>query len=297
MHLPKRSCVVFVTLAGACATARYEPVAAVPDAAGPEPAQQFTQGRPPPSELAPQPGAAQAAPAKAPRPPRLFADLTLAGGIYEHNTRADGGTLSGDTDGGFARMRAEFIFEQGIGGGIALEGSSSGDDLFGDNGGLNVRGRTGDAFLFFVAQPSTDEAFRIPMRIGPYFHTTTLDDDLTSLKTTWGGVGLRLEIEPEVWFVRRDRFSFGIYGGGSGGVHATRVALKGGGGKTTFDGDGATLGAEAGVQALWGRHVSTRFGYLYRVGREDESESKNGITVPGATTSFSGLMLSVGVRF
>jgi hypothetical protein len=292
MHLPKRSCVVFVTLAGACATARYEPVAAAP-----EPADQFAQNKPPPSELAPPPGAAQAAPAKAPRPPRLFADMTLAGGIYDHDTRADGGTLSGNTDGGFARLRAEFIFEQGIGGGISLEGSSSGDDLFGDNGGINVKGRTGDAFLFFVAQPSTDEAFRLPMRVGPYFHTVTLDNDVTSLKTNWNGVGLRLEIEPEVWLVRRDRFSFGLYGGGSGGVHATQVALKGGGGRTTFDGDGATLGAEVGVQALWGRHVTTRFGYLYRVGREDESESKGGISVPGATTSFSGLMLSVGVRF
>jgi hypothetical protein len=297
MHLPKRSCVVFVTLAGACATARYEPVAAAPVAAAPESAQEFKQGKPPPSELAPQPGAPQAAPAKAPRPPRLFADLTLAGGIYDHNTRADGSTLSGDTNGGFGRMRAEYIFERGIGGGISLEGSSSDDDLFGDNGGINVKGRTGDAFLFFVAEPSTDESFRIPMRVGPYFHTTTLDNDVTSLKTTWGGVGLRVEIEPEVWFLREDRFSFGIYGGGSGGVHATRVVLRGGGGNTTFDGDGATLGAEAGVQALWGRHVSTRFGYLYRVAREDESDSKAGISVPGATTSFSGLMLSVGVRF
>jgi len=292
MHLPKRSCVVFVTLAGACATAHYEPVAA-----DPEPAGQFAQNQPPPSELAPPRAAAQTAPAKAPRPPRLFADMTLAGGTYEHDTRSDGGTLSGDTDGGFARLRAEFIFDQGIGGGFAFEGSSSDDDLFGDNGGIDIQGRTGDAFLFFVAQPSTDESFRMPMRIGPYFHTTTLDDDLTSLKTNWNAVGLRLEIEPEVWLVRRDRFSFGLYGGASGGVHATSVALKGGGGKTTFDGDGATLGAEAGVQALWGRHVSTRFGYLYRVGREDESESKNGLRVSGATTSFSGLMLSVGVRF
>src|SRR6185369_16883227 len=128
MHLPKRSCVVFVTLAGACATARYEPVAAAPDAAGPEPAQQFTQGRPPPSELAPQPGAAQAAPAapaKAPRPTRIFADMTLAAGTYEHDTRADGGVRSGDTDGGFLRIRGEYVFDQGIGAGMALEGYAS----------------------------------------------------------------------------------------------------------------------------------------------------------------------------
>jgi len=302
MHLRKRSCVVFVTLAGACATARYEPVSAAPFAVAPvttvpEPAGQFAQNRPPPSELAPPPGAAQAAPAKTPRPTRIFADMTLAAGTYEHDTRADGGVRSGDTDGGFLRMRGEYVFDQGIGAGIALEGYASDDDLFGNTGNLDIRGRTGDAFVFFVAQPTEAESFRLPLRVGPYLHTTVLDDDVTSLKTNWNGVGLRIEIEPEVWVVRRDRFSFGFFGDAAVGAHATRVSLKGGGGKTTFEGDGATLGAEVGVQALWGRHVTTRLGYLYRAGREDESDVKNGLAVSGVTTSFSGLMMSVGVRF
>lgn len=340
MHLPKRFCVVFVTLAGACATARYapvpaqpraaesltaeplatEPVAAKPPATEPlaaepltieplttdplaaEPASlwQFAQNKPPPSELAPPPAAAQAPPAaaaKGPRPTRIFADMTFAAGTYEHNTRADGGVRSGDTDGGFLRMRGEYIFDQGIGAGLALEGYASDDDLFGNTGTLNIRGRTGDAFLFFVAQPSELESFRLPLRVGPYFHSTVLDDDVTSLKTTWGGAGLRVEIEPEVWFVRRDRFSFGLYGDAAVGAHATRVVLRGGGGNTHFEGDGATLGAEVGVQAIWARHVTTRLGYLYRANREDESEVKNGLAVSGVTTTFSGLLVSVGVRF
>jgi hypothetical protein len=293
MHRLERVAVVALFLVAGCAIGRPDPVQEWSQPSVPKTESKAADAPPP----APKPANARLGDADAERAPRLFGELTLAGGVYTHNTRADSSAESGHADGGFGRMRCEYVFERGIGGGIALEGTGSDKNLFGNTGPLEERGRTGDAFLYFVGVPATDAYFRIPMRAGPYFHTVVLDDNQSSLQTNWNGVGLRIEVEPEVWFVRSDRFSFGVVGGASAGAHFTQVALKGGGGRTTFDGQGATLGADAGFQAMWGQHVTTRLGYLYRVTREDESDPRGGLTVSGVNASFNGVMLSVGVRF
>jgi hypothetical protein len=293
MHRLERVVAVAVFLSAGCAIGRPDPVQEWSQPAVPK-----TESKPadqPPTN--PKAGDARLGDANAERPPRIFGELTLAGGVYTHNTRADSSAESGHADGGFGRMRCEYVFDRGIGGGIALEGTGSEKKLFGDTGPIDERGRTGDAFLYFVGVPTTDAYFRIPMRAGPYFHSVVIDDDQTSLRTSWNGVGLRVEVEPELWLVRNGRFAFGLVGGASAGAHFTQVVLKAGSGRTTFDGQGATLGAEAGFQALWGEHVTTRLGYLYRVTREDESDPKAGLAVSGVNTTFNGVMLSVGVRF
>jgi hypothetical protein len=293
MHRLERVVVVALFLSAGCAIGRPDPVQEWSQPAVPKTESKPADATPPVAN----PGNVRLGDAKAERPPRIFGELTMAGGVYSHNTRSDGSAASGHADAAFGGMRCEYVFDRGIGGGISLEGTGSDNNLFGDTGPIDVRGRTGDAFLYFVGVPTTDADFRIPMRAGPYFHSVVLDDDRTSLQTRWNGVGLRIEVEPEVWLIRSGRFAFGLVGGASAGVHFTQVKLKGGGGETTFDGSGATLGGEAGFQALWGQHVTTRLGYLYRVTREDESDPKGGLTVNGVNATFNGVMLSVGVRF
>src|SRR5262249_26315466 len=138
------SSVVLLLLASACATVRREPATEPQVSATPSAVKQATQPppaqEPPPSELAPpqQPPAAAARPlSKASTQPNIFGELTLAGGVYEHDTRNDGSVFTGHTSGGFARMRGEYIFDQGIGAGMALEGSGSDDKLFGETGNLD----------------------------------------------------------------------------------------------------------------------------------------------------------------
>jgi len=230
--------------------------------------------------------------------PNFYADLAVGAGNYEHDTSGDGGAVSGDTDGGYAALRFEAVTDSGIGGGLALEGTGSDDDLLADVGVPDVEGRTSDLFLYFVGDPARSDDFRLPLRVGPYLHRLEIEEDPTSTKIDWDGVGLRLEASPEWWFLRRDAFSLGLAGDLSLGAHVTSIDAEDGTGfSESFDGDGWTLGAGLGVIALFGRHVTTQLGYVYRMTNESESDPSNGFVVNEANQTFHGVVLGLGVRF
>lgn len=230
-------------------------------------------------------------------PANFYFDVAVGGGTYKHETSGDGGLASGDTDGGFAALRFEGISNSGIGGGIALEGTGSDDDLMIDAGTPNVDGSTGDVFAYFVGDPINSDRFRLPLRVGPYFHRLELNDDTTPGTIDWDGVGLRLEAGPEVWLLRRNAFSLGLTGSVSIGAHVTSIDAEVAGLSDTFDGDGLTFGAGLGIAALFANHVTTQLGYVYRMTRESESDPSNGVFVREATQSFSGVVLQIGGRF
>lgn len=232
--------------------------------------------------------------------PYVHTEFTLAGGSYSHQTNHDSGVSSGRTDGGFARLRGEFFGDSGMGAGLSLEGARSDGDLF-ENRPIETLGHTGDIFLYSVyyltSMPPAEEPLRIPLRIGPYYHDLAVENDVSPTRVRWSGLGVRLECEPEYWFLTREDFSFGVVGGLSGGLHVSDVDLRGGASRTTLNGNGYTLGAEAGVQAGFGHHVTARLGYLFRESIETKSESENRVAVSGASATFSGLELSIGFRF
>jgi hypothetical protein len=242
----------------------------------------------------PAPPARGPAPEAAPFASNFFADVAVGAGEYEHDTE---GGLDGDTDGTYVRVRGEFVADAAIGGGFAIEGAASDDDLFEDLGSPDAEGGFGDLFLYFTGVPQADGVFRMPIRVGPYFHTTTIEEDSTSSDIDWDGIGVRFELEPEVWIVRRAGFSFGFAGDASFGAHVTSIDAEISGVSDDFDGDGWALGAGLGVQALFGDHVSTRLGYVYRRTHEDESDASGGVVVREADASFSGFAFQLGVRF
>jgi hypothetical protein len=227
----------------------------------------------------------------------FFVDLALGAGNYEHDTKGDAGGASGDTDGGYLLLRTEYLADMGIGGGLALEGSASDDDLMENAGSLDTEGGMGDLFLYFAAVPAETDEFRLPIRVGPYVHSTILSEDSTDTDITWGALGVRLEATPELWFLRRRSFAIGLVGGASAGIHVTRSELEVGSASEEFDGDGLTLGAELGIQALFANHVSTRIGYVFRTTHESESDDSNGLALREMDATFSGLALQLGVRF
>lgn len=227
--------------------------------------------------------------------PNCFAELAIGAGKYEHETQ--GSNFDGDTDGGYLRFRTEYISHGGIGGGLAIEGAASDDDLFEDVGAPDSEGGFGDLYLYFVGVPVDTGRFRMPMRIGPYIHDTSIKDDTNNDEIDWGGIGVRGGVEPEFWLVQQDNFSFGFVGEVSLGVHATSIDVDSTVVNDDFDGNGVTFGADVGVQALIGERVTTRLAYVYRSTDEDESDSSNGLVVREMTASFSGIVLGVGVRF
>jgi opacity protein-like surface antigen len=145
--------------------------------------------------------------------------------------------------------------------------------------------------------PPTSDRFRVPLRVGPYFHRVELKEDSSSTKVDWDGYGVRLEASPEVWLLRRDAFAFGLSGDVSIGAHVTDIDLKSSGFSDSFSGNGYTFGAGIGVAALFGNHVTAELGYVYRLTNEKESDASNGIIVREATQSFRGVVLQLGVRF
>jgi len=240
------------------------------------------------------PQAAKPTSEPSPTPPHFYADLALGGGTYKHDI--DGGP-NGSTDGGYFRLRAEYVGDAAMGGGFSLEGAASDDELFADEGSPDAEGGTSDLFLFFVGVPTQSREFRLPIRLGPYVHNVSFDEDSSSSEIDWGGIGLRAEVEPEVWFVHEPGFSFGLVGDLSAGAHVTDIDVNSMGASDSFDGDGFTLGAGLGVQALFGDHVTTKLGYVYRATIEDESDDNGFVAIRGQNVSFSGVALQFGVRF
>jgi len=269
---PPASCVVALFVASACTNPRSDP------GAGPSTERVDTLGA----------------------PPYVFVDLAVADGFYSHDARGDAGRGSGRTDGEYARLRGEFLGDSAMGAGLSIEGSRSDTDLLEDRS-FGTFGHTGDVYLYslyYVAgiPPSTD-AFRLPFRFGPYYHRLAIESDSIPSRVDWAGIGGRLEVEPEYWLLQRDDFSFGLIGGLSGGIHFSDVDIRGGSSRTTVSGEGYTLGASLGVQALFARRVTSRLGFIYRESIESSSDTETPLQVKGASATFRGIEFAIGVRF
>lgn len=230
-------------------------------------------------------------------PANFYAEVAGAAGNYKHDTSGDGGSASGDTDGRYLALRTEYVGDASVGGGISVEETASDDQLFADAGSPDAKGSTGDVFAYFVGVPRAGDRFRVPLRAGPYFHRLEVKEDSSSTKIDWNGIGLRLEASPEWWLLRQDAVSFGLAGDVSIGAHATAIDARSNGFSDNFDGSGWTFGAGLGVAAMFGNHVTSRLGYVYRTTNEAESDASNGIVVREAKQTFRGVILAVGVRF
>jgi len=232
--------------------------------------------------------------------PYVFADLAVAGGNYSHDARGGAGAGSGRTEGGYARLRGEFLGDSAMGAGLALEGTRSDGDLLEDSS-FGTYGHTGDLWLYslyYVAGiPPSVDAFRLPFRFGPYYHDLAIESDHIPTRVRWSGIGMRLEVEPEYWLLQRDDFSFGLIGGVSGGIHFSDVDVRGGNSRTTVSGEGYTLGASLGLQALFARRVTSRLGFIYRDTIESSSETEGALQVKGASATFRGVEFAIGFRF
>jgi len=269
---PPATCVVVLFVASACTNVQSDP------GAGPSTERVATLGA----------------------APYVFADLAVADRNYSHDARGDAGAASGRTAGGYARLRGEFLGDSAMGAGLSIEGTRSDTDLL-EHRSFGTYGHTRDVYLYslyYVAGiPPSVDAFRLPFRFGPYYHRLAIESDVVPSRVDWAGIGARLEVEPEYWLLQRDDFSFGLIGGVSGGIHFSDVDIRGGNSRTTVSGEGYTVGASLGLQALFARRVTSRLGFIYRDTIESSSDTEGPVQVKGASATFRGIEFAIGVRF
>ena len=224
---------------------------------------------------------------------RIYFDLHLGAGEYEHETRSS--TLDGDADGGYIRIRGE-VSNGELGAGFALEAfGSSDDDLFDDIGAFGTDGNAGSLFFYGLIEPKLQRDVRLPIRIGPYLSLLSLEDD--AVEINWVGIGGRIEIEPEWWFYRSDDIAFGLTGNLSAGAHISNVELDVLGSDEDFDGNGVTWGAGVGIRALFGDTAVLSVEYISRSVVEDETDDNGGFSLLDAEGSFNGVVIGLGFRF
>jgi opacity protein-like surface antigen len=234
---------------------------------------------------------------KAASKPTFFLDVATGLGEYDHNTEGGGGAADGDTVGAYASLQLEMLGGTNWGGGFAVEGLQSDDDLFEHSGSPDSEGQQLDLFVYMLGIAHETDTFRIPVRMGPYVHQTSIEEQASGLDLNWNAIGLRFEAEPEEWITRGENFSWGLYAQGSIGVHRTFIDAEATGFSEDYNGRGMTWGGGFGVQALFGQHIKARLGYLVRQTEERDSSSNLGVFINEMSASFDGVVLEMGFQF
>ncbi|MGE3163863.1 MAG: hypothetical protein AB7O52_03090 [Planctomycetota bacterium] len=229
-------------------------------------------------------------------PPCFTAEVTLAMGRYTHRT--SGSALDDREVAGLSRLRIEFAAPAGVGFGAAVEGMTSDDDLFEEDGFAAQEASMSDVFVYVLFQPGLERRIRVPIRVGPYFRGLQLEDDAGPDEVTWGSVGFRAEIEPEVVIVADPHAELSVFAGVGLGYHGTviEVDTPSTSFEDQFESDGSTLGVEAGLR---GRvyALAWALSYIYRGVRIDESDPELGLFVRETQADFQGVAFTLGVRF
>ena len=232
---------------------------------------------------------------RAPVLPNPFFQSRVGLGLGElrHNTSGSG--LDDDVDASTLRLTLEGTSPSGFGGGVALEFTGTDDDLF--EGQEVAGGEAGilEVFAHATYRLSPSDYFRMPIRLGPYFHGYELEDDGPS-DLTWLSVGGRVELEPEVLVHRGPHSEVGIFAVLSGGIHVTSIELDTPTGDEDFDSDGYSAGVSAGVRARW-KGFTTGLSYYSRWFNVDESDPEGNLFIREINTRLGGVMFEIGLSF
>ncbi len=220
--------------------------------------------------------------------------LTLAGGTYRHET--SGSSLDDTTDGGLVELQGEIYQRQGVGGGLLLGGATSDDSLFEEQGILDTEGEANRLFAYLLVNPWDAQAGRFMLRVGPYLQGLVLDQSAGD-EVTWSALGLRVEAEPELHFVKTKSTQLSAYVRLAGGVMGGEVEVESPGfPDQDFDVDGVTTDVDIGIRSRLGI-VGVSFGYFARTVEFDESDDEGGVVVLEAESRFRGFGIQIEFEF
>lgn len=220
--------------------------------------------------------------------------LTVTGGSYEFNA-VDPIIPSGndDTSAGYFGLLVEGSSRAGIGGGLSLETMTSQDDLFQNQTTAPAQAASIELAPFFLYRVEVGDRFEMPIRVGPWIHVLTLEDQNTSNSKQWVSAGLRLAVEPEVVLARNERFEWTLFTALSVAAGDTTITLSSpGAGDEELNSNGRAFGFEIGPRFRWS-HFFAGISFLHR---RFEASGGNAIlgVVDAVDTSFNGIAFTLG---
>lgn len=224
---------------------------------------------------------------------RVRIDLEVGGGNLKHNTHGVP-SLQDSTDAGYFRLGGELIGHNNVGGGIRLEGVGSNDDLFIDSGGPRSQATDGELF-FHGTGLFEDRGFEMPVRFGLFLRGYELEDQTNGDRLSYDSVGVRLEVAPDLLIAGGDSVRWSIDG---------MLAVEFG--STVVSDDPSIIGDAHAHMHGFDAGIGTKLrvkpfefgvGWLYRRMDVGESDVVGGNFYRAIDTEFSGLVLSMAVRF
>jgi hypothetical protein len=224
-------------------------------------------------------------------------------GEFQHETFSSSGgpTLDDKTNSAKYKLQFESV-NSAVGGGVQVEFTTVDDDL-----NNNVVGVTSadtsefEVFGHFTAQPTGGEVFRVPIRVGPYFHTLGQDVSGTApLDLTYMTFGVRVEVEPEVDLVSNDDMTLSLFGGARAGFGISVINFDTGLVDKDFTTTENHIGFHGGARFRIAK-FNVETGYVYQMRTFNESDPEvigTGLFVINeADFTFTGFFISAGIRW
>lgn len=213
-----------------------------------------------------------------------------------------------DPDGGAAVDTGALLLGFGVegvgsfvGGGLDVSVYLSDDDQLESSSNVDTSLVSVDFFPHVTIRP-TAGPFRIPIRFGPEVETHSLDTPSvagSSGDTDFLFVGGAFEVEPEVDFVRQDRFALSAFGRLRFGVGATFInAPSGISGDEDYTGSAANFAGEIGLRVQLAKFL---FGvaYINHTTNYGEGDPDNSALpkLNEVDFTFQGVVFDFGVRW
>ena len=237
------------------------------------------------------------------RPRRWFGRGELAFGWASLDV--DAGRLGRDRDEGSAALRFDLqaMPKRWLGGGLTFEVLGSADLFEGqtiDNGAALVPADATFSMIDLDAHvtlaPIANSRFALPIQLGPWIQSGTLDYDDANATYEFATIGLRVGVRPEWTIVRSHRTDITLFGGATFGVGTTLLDEDIVNREETYDSSATQFRAEGGIRCGLGS-FTLGLSYAWSDTRIDDSDLENGRSLPDIDFDASMFLLTIGGRF
>ncbi len=190
----------------------------------------------------------------------------------------------------------EFMPQSKVGGGIRGRGMASDDDLDANSGdGLpgTMRASEGDWF-FHATFDSATGVNRLPFRMGLSARNLDLEDSVSGNAYSFASFGPRIEFAPIVPLITRETLTISASGMVGFGYGFAKIEDSAAGTESEANAGFTDLGL--GIRASFGKGFG-ELGYRYQSSTYEQGDAVLGTTLGEVDATFSGVLLTLGLRF
>ncbi len=228
--------------------------------------------------------------------PRTMATLGFVLGEqdFETNTGNPGvGIVSGSSDAFGFRLRGEHYLESDLGVHVSL-GYAKADDIF---SGVRSGITSTNLFVGLAYRATVDDKFRLPVRFGPFLHSSEQEVTGGDGDIDRTNIGVRLAAEPEYIVFQqatdgkiRELSLFAEFGCGAGPAETKDSVDK-------EDGYAFNFNWEIGARYRFPAGLMVGVSYMQMKNHFAATETYNNAVFNGVDDDFGGFMISAGLRF